>query len=238
MSCFIKTDIFAQKYDKSFSRFVVMKTHIPNLNQAYTITFALFIIAILFANTQKNKGSKRIKTIDFHHLENIVQNGDIIFRRGRSLESQAVLLYDNEKAFSHVGMICNLQGKPMVIHAVPSKNHQNEWVKLENISTFLSSKNASQFAIYRPNISTKQKQKVVQKAYSFYEQKVVFDNEYNLISDQQMYCTELIIKAFGYSNIDLGKIPLTTINFALNKTQVIMPGSLQKNKSFTKIEIQ
>jgi hypothetical protein len=214
-----------------------METHIPNFNQTITIISALLFGAVLYAYIPKT-GSKKNKTVNFQKIENQVQNGDIIFRRGRSLESQAVLLYDKEKEFSHVGMIYSLDGETKVIHAVPTKNHKNEWVKLENISTFLSKKNASQFAIYRPNISSKQKQRVVQKAYSFYKQKVVFDNEYNLLSDQQMYCTELIIKAFTYSDIDLGEIPLTTINFVLNKTQIIMPGSIQKNKSFTKIEIQ
>ena len=46
--------------------------------------------------------------------------GDIVFRRGVGLSSEAVLYVDSGQ-YSHVGIVANYQGKKMIIHAVPGE---------------------------------------------------------------------------------------------------------------------
>ncbi|MCF8298375.1 MAG: hypothetical protein K9J13_12585 [Saprospiraceae bacterium] len=195
---------------------------------------SLFLGSLIYLSIQFISFKKSQK-IDVTCLTNTLENGDLVFRKGRSIESFAVYLADKEKEFSHVGMVYVSNDKFLVIHAVPTDNHKQESVKMESLKTFLSPKNASAFAIVRPKIKSYKKQIVAQEAYKFYQNKICFDNDYDLETNDKLYCTELIIKAFKNANIDIGNNPLTQINFIMGKHSVLMPGTLLKNPFFKRI---
>jgi hypothetical protein len=201
---------------------------------AFFTFLGLFIGSLIYVSTQYFT-FKEANTIDISVVNKNIEHGDLVFRKGPSLESFTVYLIDKEKEFSHVGIVYILDDEIQIIHAVPTKNHEKEWIKMERLSTFLCPKNASTYAIIRPIIEAEQKQKVAQEAYQFYQDKVYFDNDYDMRSNDKLYCTELIIKAFNNSDIDIGNNPLTQINFMLNKHSILLPGTLLKNPSFKRI---
>jgi hypothetical protein len=161
-----------------------------------------------------------------------LQNGDLIFRRGRSIESQIVLLSDGNSDYSHVGMIYLKDGKPLVVHSVPAENgDEYELIKLESVEDFLNEDKAVQFAVFRLEDSLMNSTKAASEyAYNCYLNKFRFDNQYDLNSDTRLYCTELIWKAYQQTGIDLVQNRLHDINFIVINKRMIMPSSILESK--------
>ncbi|MBT8385775.1 MAG: hypothetical protein KJO12_00055 [Ignavibacteria bacterium] len=166
-----------------------------------------------------------------------LQSGDLIFRRGISIESQIVLLTDQESDFSHVGMIYKIKGEVFVIHTVPREDDADPgYIKLEPINQFLSDGKASRLAIFRLTQNFSEKINIASNfAYKFYIKKYYFDNNYDLVSDKQLYCTELIWKAYKLAGIDLVCNRLKDINIIVASRTMIMPSSIIESKLLKKI---
>lgn len=180
---------------------------------------------LLFSTSGINKWSERSTYL--------LQDGDLVLRRGRSAESFAVYLFDKNRDYSHIGIVVLKNGKPNIIHATPDGN---ACVQMENPSEFLSPDKASHALILRPNISTDLKKKAGQTALSYYRQKLKFDNHYDLATDNELYCTELILKAFGNNKIIFGNIKPQSIRVLTGVYSIVMPGSFSENSNFTRIK--
>lgn len=160
-----------------------------------------------------------------------LKNGDLILRCGKSTESYAVILADSKTEFSHIGIISIENQVPFVIHAVPHKNHL---IKKDKLNVFLSSKNASKYAVYRANFNEEAMQKVTIEAQLFYDKKCTFDTHFDLTTNTKLYCTELIFKAFKNAGIPL-KIRPKEFNYIIGKQPIILPSEFTKAPIFNKI---
>lgn len=173
---------------------------------------------------------KPIKAFNFETSQ--LKNGDLILRCGRSTESFAVYTADKNAEFTHIGIIVYENNIPKVIHAVP---HKNKFIKRETLNTFLKPENASKFAIYRSNYSVETLKNVTNKAVDFYNKKVQFDSNYDLNTNEEMYCTELILKAYKNANIQLNIKP-KELYYLFGKHPVIFPSAFTE-LPFEKVKI-
>ncbi len=166
-----------------------------------------------------------------------LQNGDLIFRRGTSIESHIVLLTDQNSEYSHIGMIYKINGELFVIHTVPKENDADPgYIKLESIDEFLSDGKATRVAIYRLTQNSSEKVNIASSyAYNCYFKKFRFDNNYDLVTDIQLYCTELIWKAYMKAGIDLVCSRLRNISFIITNKIMIMPSSILESKLLEKV---
>jgi len=166
-----------------------------------------------------------------------LQNGDVIFRKGRSLASQAVVISDNFSDYSHVGIIRMIDNEPFVIHAVPGESDaETEFLKCEKVTSFLSVRKASRAAVFRcMTLTNATMNKIADNAYLYYKEKIVFDNHYDLTSDAELYCTELVWKIYKKSGIDLIQNQFDYINIPGKRGNIIYPGSFAKSSLLTKI---
>lgn len=162
----------------------------------------------------------------------ILQNGDVILRCGKSTESFAVYTADKNASFTHIGIIIKENEIPFVIHAVPHKQH---YLKKETLQEFLSPENASKYAIYRKKLSLNEQIKITNQALNFYNNRVVFDNKYNLETDKELYCTELILKAYKKANVHLN-LKTKELNYLVGKHNIIFPSEFTKYP-FIKVNI-
>ncbi len=192
---------------------------------------ACLLSLFLILNISQSKHSK-INTVTEYNI----QNGDLIFRRGQSTESQLVIITDCKSRFSHVGIIYIENGIPIVIHSVPSENKREpDFIKKEKLAEFLNPEKVSEFAIYRSDFSKEIKNRAAVNAFQFFENKLTFDDKYDLASDDQLYCTELVLKAFQPDSLKSLTIQSTSLNFIFGKLDVIMPGNIIENPHFFKI---
>lgn len=190
----------------------------------------LFLILFIFFSIKISKQFSQTNLLQKNISEKI-ENGDLILRCGKSLESYTVLLADSSAKFSHIGIISIENQIPYVIHAVPWKVNT---IKKEKLNEFINYKVASTYAIYRTKYNTTILKNVVNQANSFYQKKYTFDNSYDLTTNTKLYCTELILKAFKNAGINL-KIKTKSINYVIGKHNLIFPSEFTKSPFFKKI---
>ncbi len=116
------------------------------------------------------------------------------------------------------------------------KTGKNQTSSKKNVSqNFWPSAKAARYAVYRPDYDTEVREKAARTALEFYRRKVTFDNRYDLASDDKLYCTELVIKAFQHAGLRISDIPTTEINLLFATKKLILPGNIIENPHFYKI---
>lgn len=82
--------------------------------------------------------SKNLNVGSYSIQKSILENGDIIFRRGTSFVSNMVLMADKSSPYSHVGIIKIIDGNYFVIHSVPAEEiSEKDLTKIDPLLTFL-----------------------------------------------------------------------------------------------------
>jgi hypothetical protein len=168
----------------------------------------------------------------------MLRDGDLVFRRGRSLESMAVVFAGRNKGFSHVGILVMEAGKPYVIHIEPGNSSlAKDAVRKEPLESFLEERKASHYAIYRSHLGRKSLERVVDQARSYYIRKCRFDNAYDLQTDRDLYCTELVLKAFQRGDPRMTGLlrNLESVNVLVASRKVLMPGAFMASDLFFRI---
>ena len=194
------------------------------------LIFIAFALLLFLPSDNKEK----ISTLRIELTK--LQSGDLIFRKGRSLESHIVLTSDNKCKFSHVGIIYFENTIPFVIHAVPGENkHGKDYIRKETVSDYLAPDKASKYSVYRSDLGQAINEHAAMIAYYFYEKKYLFDNKYDLVTSDKLYCTELIQKAFQQASNQALNINTTRVNILFGAMELIMPGNIIENPHFQNI---
>ena len=167
-----------------------------------------------------------------------LHEGDIVFRKGRSLVSTIVLMNDPGTDYSHVGMVCLIKGAPFIVHAVPGEPDENgdELVKCDTPREFLSSEKASRFAICRMTSDTADcPVKAAQTALSYFKARIPFDKAFDIKTDNKLYCTELVWKAYLATGINITGNQFHQLKLGFPADSLILPGHILNSELLTKI---
>ena len=187
------------------------------------VSILLFIIIYKLHSEAKQK-----QNVNNLNCDLVVKNGDLVFRKGRSIASRVVLITDRASSYSHVGVIYMLNEIPYVIHTVPDESENGiDYVKMEKLSVFFSSEKASRGSVFRLKEQYMNSAKLAAlTAKSYFDDKIVFDDAFDLKSENKLYCTELVWKAYQKVGIDLiqGKFDKLFLPFV--KGFIILPSSL------------
>jgi hypothetical protein len=197
----------------------------------YQIWIVILVILTLIRADSSNENRK------YFPVElSLLQDGDLIFRRGRSVESHAVLITDSKSRFSHVGIICIENETPFVIHAVPGENKNGpDYIRKEKVTDFLAPGNASEFSIYRSRFSKEINTMAAQIANRLYHEKVLFDKSFDLTTTNQIYCTELVLIAFQAASNHALNFNTTQLNVLFGKIEILLPGNIIEDFHFQPI---
>lgn len=166
------------------------------------ITLTLFCIFCMVG------GCKQPPTFSFQIDETILQEGDIVFRKGQGLASRVVLIAEKSGGYSHVGIIVKDSSGWSVIHAVPGetdKKNPTEVMKKETLAQFFAPHRAVSGAIFRLDTIENIPFQAAQKAKVLLERKLLFDHKYNLEDSTKMYCTELLYFVYNSAGVDISE---------------------------------
>jgi hypothetical protein len=161
--------------------------------------------------------------------------GDLVFRRGRGVKSQAVLNADTAGLYSHSGIVVKYGSVFMIIHITPDEREAGETedrIKMETPETFFASDRAKFGGVYRLRNDTLDIAKTAaEQALRLWKKGVVFDHEYVLDDSTQMYCTELVWRAYRLAGKDITNDSRSEIvNFPLFSGVYIFPSDIYSNK--------
>src|SRR5205823_1030742 len=99
------------------------------------------------------------------------------------------------KTYSHSGIVVIEDGKPYVYHSIGGEDNPDAVLRRDPASFFFSPLNNFGFGIARYDMadSTIGKLKGIVKQY--YKEKIKFDLDFDLKTDDRLYCAEFVYKA-------------------------------------------
>ena len=194
------------------------------LNKALSLLlFPLFAFALLGCDNRAHI-SPEVPQIPISDIRSC----DLVFRLGRSIES-AIVAADG--GYSHIGVIIRANSGLWVAHIEPSREGQ-EQTKYESLEEFFRSDRALAGCVMRlEELDPMQRERV--ENYLLSCRNISFDHDYMLSDTTQMYCTELVWRAFLSVEVDLSagtrrKLPLA-------REQVILPTDIFANEALVKV---
>lgn len=132
--------------------------------------------------------------------------GDVVFRKGEGLTSHLVAHADKAGIYSHVGIVVDSAGVPMIVHAVPGEpdfDGDPDRVKMDTPQKFFSAVNASAGEVRRLRGRALTARRAAAYALGMYGRGVLFDHGYNDADSTRVYCCELVDRAYQHAGVAL-----------------------------------
>lgn len=155
----------------------------------------------------------------------LLRSGDLIFRRGRGLVSEAVIAAGQGARYSHVGLVLVKENEVFVVHAAPKETGQGDGrVRRQPLHEFANAREAETVAIFRVRDETDTALRPLEGM----AEAVVgqpFDSDFNLDTEDRLYCTELVWRLYRQIGVELiGQFD--HFSLPLFSRSVILPDSL------------
>jgi hypothetical protein len=158
------------------------------------------IVCLLFFYQQKsNKDELKNDYCLTTEEKSVLQEGDIIFRHGFGIISDAIVKYvKSDYPVSHCGIIvADSVGKLFVIHTVSNTLADIDGMQKDDLDVFVkgSQKNSIIVTRYIYEDSTQAK-KIAERANYYLLQQIPFDHHFDCMDTTAFFCTEFIRMVF------------------------------------------
>lgn len=163
------------------------------------------------------------------------RDGDMVLRCGTGAESRLIIRRSNA-AYSHIGILQydSLSTEWMVIHAVPGENApgEPEYLKREPLTDFFAPMTAQCGAWMRIDCSDEAARRAAEYCRRKADEHVLFDNDYLLEDTTELYCCELVWRAYLREGIDIsdghrGDVPTVICK----EGECIFPSHIENSKN-------
>jgi len=204
------------------------------LRRIYIVAFALFLVT---GCNQRNRETPLPVEIITIIDQTKLQEGDLLFRLGRSVSSRMVNIADRERSYSHIGILVkNNLGEWYVIHAVPGESHETDGIEItkrDPLLLFFAHDRTVAGTVMRFDSIKPILQKIVDKSKKLYTKRLLFDHRFALSDTTTLYCTELIHRIFLNAGVDLTEGRRHSVPFF--REDIIFPSDIQRNQRLSKI---
>ncbi len=132
----------------------------------------------------------------FSEIVENIQSGDLALRKGNDITSNMLSqLNTKDKRFSHIGICFVESGKAFVYHSLGSEFGEAEYIRKDADEVFFNQKNNMAAAYATTRFSAAEKDSLHRLLQKWYHQKIPFDMNFNLETDDSLYCSEMVTKA-------------------------------------------
>ena len=180
-----------------------------------SIILVLVLLLSCEAEQKRNSFAEQIEQLGTDWLKllppsDTLRVGDIVTRLGKDMVSDAFRNFSSEnKDFSHGGILgLDEDSNWIVYHAIGTPDNPEGILRKEKLASFCNPIENKEMGIYRYTDTTIDIKKIIVYAELMHQKRVGFDFDFNFNTDDELYCSEFIYKAFKYANpeLDLMKI--------------------------------
>lgn len=150
------------------------------------------------------------------------RSGDVVFRRGTGVEAKVVEAIDGS-GYTHVGILAGASPNWAVIHVEPEEEGGRGRVEEIPLAEFASTRKAIAMMVLRPTMHTAAATAAI--AYARKQIGKPFDAQYQYSSDDALYCTELVGKAYGAAGEPI-LTPGAGVTMIMMEENLILPETL------------
>lgn len=128
----------------------------------------------------------------------MLEDGDIILRRGEGFVSSVISnLNEADYQISHCAILVQKDSANwFIVHTVSSELSNVDGVQSEKLDRFTAESVDSTIVVLRYKADKEIRNQIAYRARYYLDQKIPFDNAFNLADTTEFYCTELIYKVF------------------------------------------
>jgi hypothetical protein len=119
-----------------------------------------------------------------------------------------------DRSYSHCGVVIIENNKPYIYHCIGGEYNPDQRLKREPWNVWFSPESNLDAGAFRLKLDSTQKQRLVDNVTAYYKAKKMFDMDFDMKTDDRLYCAEMIYKAVIHAVGDTSYIPLTR---ALNR---------------------
>ncbi len=164
--------------------------------------FIILSLIIISCNNKqvftKEEAVKQFNETELANCKANLKRGDLVMRKGRDAISQILAdLNPKERRYSHCGMVEIIDTKIYVYNINPESKFdiKDDTIRLEPIDSFLSESINKEIGVYRFNLTEKEIDSTYKIFKEFQLKKARFDMKFNMADDENLYCSELIVKS-------------------------------------------
>ena len=148
----------------------------------------------------------------------ILQSGNIVLRSGRGPDSYLLSnLNQKDKTYSHCGIVMIEGGYPFVYHSIGGEDNPDERMRRDSARTFFSQRYNSGIAIVQYDLDAEHINRLGEVAREYYALRPLFDMQFDLATDNKLYCAEFVYKAL---NKAMGDTAYIKTSFAMGRRYV------------------
>ncbi len=130
-------------------------------------------------------------------IKRSIQNGDLVTRTGNDFTSQSLRsLNQRDKTYSHCGIASIEHDSIFVYHALGGDFNPDQKIRRDAMEDFAEPYSNKGIGIFRFEVADSIKQNFVLVAKEFFCNGIMFDMDFDLKTDDRMYCTEFVYKSF------------------------------------------
>lgn len=124
-----------------------------------------------------------------------IQSGDIITRTGNDFTSESIRsLNQRNKTYSHCGIASIENDSLFVYHAIGGEWNPDEKLKRDPFECFAEPYSNRGIGIFRFDLPGSSKSLILQIANTHFKKELPFDMDFDLKTNNRMYCAEFIYK--------------------------------------------
>jgi len=140
----------------------------------------------------------------------LLHSGDIVLRCSRDAIGQLFRrLNATDQRYSHAGIVVVEHGYPFVYHCIEDSQRPGSGMHRDSVTHFVAAARNESWGAVRYELGPAALDSMIALTLQFYRQRPAFDRRFDLSTDGQLYCTELIYKVCCRATADTAYIPLT-----------------------------
>ena len=131
-----------------------------------------------------------------HTVKDSIHEGDLVLRCGNDFISESLSDFSqNEKLYSHSGVALMDNGTMYIYSNMAGDINPDEIMRRDVVDSFITPVHNIAVGIYRYDITTSELEKLRNIIHTHYTNKLQFDMNFDLATDDKMYCAEMIAKS-------------------------------------------
>ena len=172
--------------------------------------------------------------------QSLLKEGDLVVRLNRDPSSRFIKHFNrHDQSYSHSGIVLFENGYPFVFHIVNGEENPDEKLRKDSLCQFCNPRKNIAYGIFRYELTTVEIKRLKDIIHKLYVKGVRFDRAFNLVSDDKMYCSEMVSKALTEATskrILIEPTRLTTVEATFFSAYTHLPFSYTNNLRIISID--
>ena len=129
-------------------------------------------------------------------VKDSIREGDLVLRCGNDFISESLSDFSQtEKLYSHSGIAIMDNGTMYIYSNMAGDINPDEIMRRDMVDSFITPVHNVAVGVYRYDITTPELEKLKNIVHRHYINKLQFDMNFDLVTDDKMYCAEMIAKS-------------------------------------------